>query len=248
MRFRFFGRDKQPTEVTRPTPLLAVPVRTIVTPETRVKGKRLGRHVQHDERSRAYPFTPRHTGPLVSIRHKRHVPPFDQGDLGSCTGNACAGALSTAPFAHRFTESRAVKIYSAATKLDDVPGSYPPDDTGSDGLSVAKVALSSGYITRYEHCFDLQAVLAALQVGPVLLGVSWRTGFDNPTSDGRMTYTGSVRGGHEICADEIDVTNKRVWITNSWGTSWGVAGRAWWSWDDLTKILADSGDATVLIR
>jgi hypothetical protein len=115
-------------------------------------------------------------------------------------------------------------------------------------LSVAKVALSNGWITRYEHCFDLQSVLAALQVGPVMLGVSWRSGFDNPATDGRMAYTGTVRGGHEICADEIDVTNQRVWITNSWGSSWGVKGRAYWTWDDLAKVLAEQGDATVLVR
>jgi hypothetical protein len=69
-----------------------------------------------------------------------------------------------------------------------------------------------------------------------------------PRPAGQMRYTGQPRGGHEICADEIDVANKRVWIiTNSWGSSWGVAGRAWWPWADLGKVFADQGDATVLV-
>jgi hypothetical protein len=218
-------------------------IRTIVLPERPVAGKRLGRHVHHDERSRAYAVTPQ-TG-LVSVRHKRLAAVFDQGDLGSCTGNACAGALSTAPFRHRYTESKAVAIYKAATRIDDVPGQYPPDDTGSDGLSVAKVAKSLGLCSSYLHCFSLDAVLTALQTDSVMLGVSWRSGFDTPAR-GQMRYAGTVRGGHEIVADEIDVENKRVWITNSWSAAWGAAGRAWWSWDDLATILADNGDATVL--
>lgn len=221
-------------------------VRTVILPETFIQGKSLGRHIHHDERSRAFAVTPQST-PLKSVRHKRLTPIFDQGQIGSCTGNACAGALSTAPFTHRFKESTALRIYEAATAIDDVPGQYPPDDTGSDGLSVAKVAKANGWISSYQHCFSLDAVLTALQTGPVLLGVSWRSGFDNPTPDGQMPYSGVVRGGHEIVADEIDVERKRVWITNSWGYPWALHGRAWWPWDVLAKILADRGDATVLI-
>lgn len=214
--------------------------------EQPVTGKRLGRHVRHDPRSRKFAVTPQPLDTLKSVRHTRHVPVFDQGDVGSCTGNACAGALSTAPFRHKFSEHTAVEIYSAAETIDG-DGPYPPNDNGSSGLSVAQVARSKGWISRYDHCFDLPSVLTALQTGPVLLGVSWLTGFDTPTKTGQMRVTGTVRGGHEICADEIDVANKRVWITNSWGPSWAVGGRAWWTWDDLAKILADSGDATVLV-
>lgn len=215
-------------------------------PEKPVTGKRLGRHVRHDPRSRNFAVTPQPLDTLKSVRHHRHVPVFDQGQVGSCTGNACAGALSTAPFRHRFSEHTAVEIYSAAETIDG-DGPYPPNDNGSSGLSVAQVALNKKWISRYDHCFNLPAVLTALQTGPVLLGVSWLSGFDNPSKTGQMKVTGSVRGGHEICADEIDVENQRVWITNSWSSAWGISGRAWWTWADLAKVLADQGDATVLV-
>lgn len=215
--------------------------------ERPVTSKPLGRHVRHDPRSKAFPFHAVPTTSLKSIRHTRHVPVFDQGQVGSCTGNAGAGALSTSPFVHRFTEHRALELYSAAEVLDG-DGPYPPNDNGSSGLSIAKVCKAQGLIGSYSHCFTPDAVYAALQAGPVLVGVSWRTGFDTPAADGRMAYTGRSRGGHELCMDEIDVENQRVWVTNSWGVGWGVSGRAYWTWSDFAKILADQGDATVLDR
>ncbi|MFC4587824.1 hypothetical protein [Sphaerisporangium corydalis] len=36
--------------------------------------------------------------PLGDRRWERALPILDQGDLGSCTGNAAAGALGTAPY------------------------------------------------------------------------------------------------------------------------------------------------------
>lgn len=210
-------------------------------PEQVVTGKRLGRHINHDPRSRDFAVTPVTT--LKSVRHTRHAPVFDQGDVGSCVGNASVGALCTSPFTHRYTEKRAVKVYSACETLDG-DGPYPPNDNGSSGLTAAKVLLSQGLIASYRHCFNAQAVYTALQNGPVITGVSWLEGFDNPV-DGHMVYSGQSRGGHEVCLDQIDVENQRVWITNSWGSGWGVEGRAYWTFADYAKILADYGDATV---
>jgi hypothetical protein len=183
---------------------------------------------------------------LVSIRHIRHGSVLNQGQLGSCTGNAGTGAMMTSPFPmQKLTEKFAKQLYSDATQVDNIPGAYPPQDTGSSGLAVAKVLKTRGLISGYKHCFSPEAVYTALQDGPVMLGVSWMTGFDTPTADGQMVYKGTSRGGHELCADEIDVENKRIWVTNSWGKSWSVQGRAWWSFDDFAKIMADSGDAVV---
>jgi len=212
----------------------------------------LGRVVLHDPRSFGYPYPVSVKAP-VSVHWKRHAPVFDQGSLGSCTGNACLGALGTSPlfdalgkFSPTFTEDTAVALYSAATKLDTTPGSYPPDDTGSSGLAVAKAAKRDGWLSGYRHAFSFSAALSALAVGPVIVGVNWYEGFDTPTADGECKKKGSVRGGHELCCDQLDMQGGRVWFTNSWSVAWGQSGRAWWSFATFKALLAAQGDCTIL--
>lgn len=212
---------------------------------------RLGRHVEHDSRSRAYAFRGPDKPSLQSVRHERHIPVLDQGDLGSCTGNAATGAVATgrnfvgAVTSASLDEAFAVDLYHAATTLDNVPGTYPPDDTGSTGLAVAKACKQAGLISGYQHTFTLQDALAALQIGPVIVGTEWHEDQFTPDPDGRMHITGAVAGGHEYVVDEIDVENQRVWITNSWGTSWGVQGRAYYTWADFGTLLAADGDVVL---
>src|SRR5262249_2176885 len=75
----------------------------------------LGRHGAHDPRSRGFPAARARV--VKSVRWKRHEKPFDQGQIGSCTGNAIAGACSTDPFGKKLRESDAVKAYALATTL-----------------------------------------------------------------------------------------------------------------------------------
>ena len=222
--------------------------------EQPVEGKRLGRHVNHDERSRLYAFSAPKANVIVTTTHARISPVLDQGSLGSCTGNALVGALGTAPdFAALPTnhptldESLAVKVYSAATKVDSASGEYPPTDTGSDGLSVAKVAKSLGLISGYLHTFTLNDALNALMTQPVIIGVNWYAGFDNPDTTGLVRVSGAVRGGHEFELIGVDAEAKTVTAVNSWGTGWGVNGCFSFSWDDLDRLLSEQGDVIMLI-
>ena len=218
---------------------------------------RLGRHVRHDPRSWSFAFQAADLSSLASVRHESHIPTLDQGQLGSCTGNAATKCLSYEPFwsepavqkviggSPKDDEAYAVGVYSAATKIDDHPGSYPPTDTGSDGLAVASVLKSRGLISAYQHAFSLEALLSALAKQPVIVGTEWRQDMFHPAADGRQRITGKVAGGHEYCLDELDVEHQRVWMQNSWGDSWGVEGRAYFSWDDMRTLLAASGDCTI---
>src|SRR5437764_15082615 len=106
---------------------------------------RLGRHVHHDERSRAFALTPpvdKSTWHTKSIRIYDPSPNPNQ-TLGDCTG--CAKAMQMNAAGNRVSGvvlklADADRIYSLATTLDAFPGSYPPDDTGSSGLAAAKAA------------------------------------------------------------------------------------------------------------
>jgi hypothetical protein len=181
----------------------------------------------------------------------RHCPPFDQGDMFSCTGNAMAGVLMTDPFwsaSRLLAESDAVRLYSEATHLDRIRGSFPPDDTGSTGLAVAKAAKKEGWITGYQHAFGLDHLLHGLSQRPGLLGIYWYTSFDSPLASGECPLTpgAGVRGGHEVEMFRLDLEKQRVWCYQSWGPTWGGLGDGtfWFSFQTLTRLLAEHGDAT----
>lgn len=226
-------------------------------PERQAPGCRLGRHVHHDPRSRAYPALL--AADVVSVRHERHTPITEQGNLGSCTGQALVGALGCTPLWEPLAvlapglaldASLAVDVYSDATVLDDgegIAGHWPPTDTGSSGLAVCKAASLRGWITGYRWAFGADEVLRAAVLGPVLLGVGWYDSFDEPADSGELLITAGavVRGGHEVVLTEVDATRRRVWVDNSWGAEWGVDGRAWMSWTVLGRLLAERGDAVV---
>lgn len=234
-------------------------------PEYRLDGLPLGRHVEHDDRSRQFAF--QLPGKLASaalqpVRHQRFVPVLDQGNLGSCTGNAAEGAAGTgavyqaipaalaarpSPSDATGDEDQAVSLYSAATHLDGIPGQYKPDDTGSTGIAAAKAMVRAGLIAGYQHTFTLVDALAALQLVPLMLGINWYDSFDQPDANGLVTITSgaSVRGGHEPMADELVPDQQLVGFTNSWSASWGLQGRFYMSFTDLDRLLGEQGDVTV---
>jgi len=222
-------------------------------PELVVKGKRLGRHINHDPRSLAY-LVAEESSP-ASVSWDARIPILDQGNVGSCTGNATTGELGTGPFFDALeprvqkilNESYAVDVYELATQLDPYPGTYPPTDTGSDGLSAAKAAVQLGDAVGYVHAVSIAGMHAMIQTGPFAIGMSWRSGCDTPDSNGVVKYAGRVRGGHEVCAVAYDSSSNLWKIRNSWSDSWGKDGYFYVSDADMVKILADSGDATQLV-
>src|SRR5258707_13612314 len=124
---------------------------------------------------------------------ERHAPTPDRGETSSCTENAREGALATSPVGEALPppalvldEAEALRLYSAAEVIDG-DGPYPPNDNGSYGLSVAKAAKNAGLISGYTHCFSRPSMLAALQAGPVTVGMNWNQGVSRPGSGGLVS-------------------------------------------------------------
>lgn len=225
---------------------------------------RLGRHVHHDSRSLAHEFLPRDATPK-----KRNsfwdsgTGPLNQGDVGSCTGNATAQWLNT-NFAdavrdktHRgkyLTETDAVDIYSLGTKLDHAEGTYPPDDTGCSGIFVAKAGEKLGYLDSYKHTFSFKATQAAIELTPAIQGSLWTNTMFKPHNGlvkiGRLTDS-NIAGGHEYLMCGIDWTEDVFIFRNSWGDqdAWkGCKPGGYFaiSFNDEQELLANQGDVTIL--
>ena len=214
----------------------------------------LGRLVEHDPRSRAYPVLARAPLKLRTVTHRSYGLPLNQGSLGSCTGNAAAGALNTAPL-HRngdrvLREPDAVKLYSAATRLDGFPGEWPPTDSGSSGLAVAKACKQAGLIRGYRHAFTIGQALAAIQHSPVITGVPWYERMFQPTADRFVHIGGQVAGGHEFLVRGYTAARRPyILCCNSWGPGWGpLGGRFKLFVDEWARLLDEQGDVTVLVR
>jgi hypothetical protein len=224
-----------------------------VIPETKVDGKPLGRVVRHDSRSLDYlvpEMSRRAQRKMSSYTWRRDVPIFDQGQLGSCTGNASVGVLGTEPFDPTLpkgitpNEPMAVSVYSDAEKVDGGAG-YPPEDNGSSGLSVAKVLKARGLIIGYTHITSVAAAKIAIAKGPFIVGSNWYDGMDTPDSTGLVTATGNVRGGHEYECFGYDAAADLWWFDNSWNTTYGKTGTFCYSSATFAALLKQQGDATV---
>lgn len=221
----------------------------------------LGRHVEHDPRSLNYAHGVLPKTAIKSVDWTRRVPVFNQGQLGSCTGNAAIGLVGTDSqdrpgltsiilngHALPVDEDLAVKAYELATQLDTITGTYPPDDTGSSGLGAAKALKKLGLATSYKHAFSLDAVKSALQSAPVMVGTIWLKSMftvDSKTGFVNVDRSSEVAGGHEYVLSAYDADRKVFRLDNSWGESWGVRGSAWLTEAAMQWLLSQQGDVTV---
>jgi hypothetical protein len=222
----------------------------------------LGRNIHFDSRSLAYALQPIGAAAIVDVRHQSFIGILDQGQLGSCTGNAGCSCIYHAPFfaggsakawpRYSEDESGAVTLYSDATQKDPYSGAYPPDDTGSDGLTVCKVLKAAGDVSGYQASLDLPTSLVALMAGPGVTGIPWYNSMFDTGSSGLLAVntTSGLAGGHELCVDEVvtagavgNGTGKTlVGGPNSWSTSWGASGRWYMTVDDWWSLRKNDGD------
>jgi hypothetical protein len=223
---------------------------TVQLPEIVVPGRRLGRHINHDPRSLRF-LTTEAGAPPADVLHEERIPILDQGDTGSCTGNAETSMLGTEPFFDTLTESvrgalgesfARDTLYHLATTLDPYPGTWPPTDTGSDGLSVSKAAQKLGLITGYTHATSLAGCWSMITASPFIFGCNWYEGMDEPDAHGNVEVSGQIRGGHEVCF--VGYAAGKWKVRNSWGESWGDSGHFELTDGQATRLLSEQGDAT----
>jgi hypothetical protein len=213
------------------------------------EGLGLGRLLNHDPKSRNFP-APTAAGPVRSVVWTRYGQSLDQGNLGSCTGNALAHWHNTRPnHAARKpldTEADALAYYTRATQLDPFAGQMPDEDTGSDGNSVCKAGREAGILLSWTHVFGFDHLLNALQHGSVLTGSNWYPSMFNPSPAGYVEIGSGERpvGGHEYLYQGVNLRDRYLWAVQSWGPTWGLKGRFKIPFEVARRLLAEDGDAT----
>lgn len=215
-----------------------------------VHGGRLGRHLHFDDRSWNFPVQLKKGATIQTRTWTRTLKAFQQGELGSCTGNGAVGVVCTEPYRQpgvRYTQALARKVYTEASHHDTIVGAWPPRDTGSTVLAAIKALKTLGLTKGYRWCFGLDDVLKALStLGPVEVGLNWYEGFDQPDARGLVKVRGAMRGGHAFELLGVDAERKLVWAINSWGPEWGLQGRFAFSWKDLDRLLHEDGEASTV--
>lgn len=225
----------------------------------------LGRRISHDPRSRAFDIGPHVFNlPITDRAWVNHSGIRNQGSVGACVGFAALGSVATGPnwdalpVAQRTgldTDAAGYRLYASATELDDVPGTWRIDgtgtDTGSTGIGGAKAAQRAGLIVGYQHAFSLDALAQGLMIGPMIVGTNWYSSMFTTRSSGEVVISSGayVAGGHEYLIYGVQrVTGGlRFLAQNSWGASWGLGGRFWLSEATMTRLLIEQGDATFFV-
>jgi hypothetical protein len=177
--------------------------------------------------------------------------PLDQGDDGACVGFGYTGELAADPVVVPDTgQAFAQQLYELARAEDRKMGNTWAE--GASMLAGAKALKNTGKITSYRWAFGIDDVIDTLcTIGPVVLGINWYTSMFQTRTDGLVTITGGLAGGHCILANGYWPAHPKfgeviVW-TNSWGRSYGLSGVGFIKVADLARLLKEQGEAAIVV-
>src|ERR1700744_221999 len=154
-------------------------VHTHVLPVPTDTPYRLGRHVEHDDRSKDHAFKLAKRGVDRDKLRTFPQPVLNQMDPSSCVGNTItqfvntdyAAKLRQSKGVSWYGEAEALQVYHLATIADGINTDfYPPNDNGTSALGGAKAAQGVGWVDTYQHTFDFDSFRAAIEVQPVCVG------------------------------------------------------------------------------
>jgi hypothetical protein len=176
---------------------------------------------------------------------------YNQGTMPHCVAFSVKGVVNTIPNdSYLLPETREALeprvVYDLAQTLDPWPGT---DYAGTSTLAGFKAAKQLGLIPGYRWCFSVHDVLRTLdQHGPVAIGVSWWQSMFSPGARGLLPVVkqDGQAGGHCVELHGVDVEEKVVIGTNSWGSAWGDNGMFRIRFEDLDMLLRDSGEAVTV--
>jgi hypothetical protein len=193
------------------------------------------------------------TDPALLDRSRFWVPGpvLDQGREGACVGFGCTAEYLASPVrgrppaldsqpnlpAVRRAELLARDVYLSAQRIDAWEGEAYEGTSVRAGMLVGR---ERGWWTGFRWAMSMAELRAALELGPVVVGVEWREGMYRAPG-GVVTVDGRVVGGHALLITGYSA-RRRAWRwRNSWSRSYGVNGSAYIRHDDLDSVLFRAG-------
>lgn len=151
----------------------------------------------------------------------------DQGAVGACEAFTQLDIATAKPRTLRFAtqaefNSAALKAYEWITANDPYPGTWPQLDTGSDSLSGCKWLVTNGYARACQVLNGSSAVMSAIQVGPIISGMNWRSRMYIPGRCGELDIGGIIDGGHAVPIKGYNPSSDLWQLENHWGNEWGI--------------------------
>lgn len=171
----------------------------------------------------------------------------NQGQTPHCCAFSWTHFLEDGPVVQDAIVNRPVplitpaKFFEECKKIDGLPAT----SKGTTIRAGATVAKRLGLISEYRWAFTLEEAIDALLIfGPVIAGTTWYTGMTSP-KNGIMSATGDNIGGHAYIINGVDTVKKQFRMKNSYGKSWGKNGFGYIPFDDMKKLLKESGPLCV---
>lgn len=162
-------------------------------------------------------------------------PRLDQGAEGACVGFAGAHWFACAPMEQVVSKALAKMFYEGAKDFDSWPGS---NYEGTSVSGLMRFLRKLGVIGEHWWIYDFDTLLKTLSLkGAVIVGAEWREGCFEPDFYGVISFTGLAKGGHAVCADEVDFEKQLIGFVQSWGKHHGQGGRVYMSFDDVKQML-----------
>jgi hypothetical protein len=180
---------------------------------------------------------------------------FDQGLTGACVAFSLGHELNARPAEVQGIQESWLQrgLYWEAQKIDPWPGGmYPGAIEKYEGTSIlagVKVLHRLGAFEEYRWAFSLnELILGVGYAGPAVIGISWYSGMNSPSSSHFIYPKGTWLGGHAILVKGVNIKEKRFTLRNSWGIAWGNQGECYVSFEDMEKLLGERGEAVFLLK
>jgi hypothetical protein len=172
-------------------------------------------------------------------------PTLDQGNTPHCVGFSAAQWANTLPVDGEYRNEDGHALYYECKVIDGDPGA----ENGSFMRSAGEALLARERLSVYAFASSVEEIKTFVrQKGPVLVGTNWYEDMFDPDSQGFVTPTGGVAGGHAylLCGDAP--TEDAFIFLNSWDAGWGQGGYFKIKYDDFATLLADFGEAVVAVE